>query len=180
MIELGILEEGAPIELLDGLLVYKDRGGQEADVTVNPLHGLIVTRIMNLASAVRGRGFHLRIQQPITIPPAQEPEPDAAIVRGEPDDYATRHPGAEDVAVVIEVADSSLKRDRGIKQRIYAAAGIPQYLIVNLSESVIEIYEQPEPDSGRYGRTTRLESAAAVCLRLGDAILELPARDWLP
>jgi Uma2 family endonuclease len=180
MIELGILEEGEPIELLDGLLVRKDRGAEEGDVTVSPLHGVSVTKIMGLAATLKTHGLHVRIQQPITIPPDHEPEPDAAIVRGSIDAYTANHPGPDDVAVVIEVADSSLGRDRGVKQRIYATAAIPQYVIVNLRERVVEVYEVPQPERGRYDRTTRTDAGASFSLRLGGTAIELRAEDWLP
>ncbi len=72
-----------------------------------------------------------------------EPEPDLAVVRGNLDQYEHSHPGPQDVALVIEVADVSLHRDRSIKKRVYARAGIPVYWIVNLQERRIEVYTAP-------------------------------------
>jgi Uma2 family endonuclease len=69
------------------------------------------------------------------------PEPDIAIVRGVPRDYMNRHQAAGDVALIIEVADSSLDRDR-LKARIYARAGVPVFWIVNLIENQIEVYSE--------------------------------------
>lgn len=65
------------------------------------------------------------------------------IVRGETRQYRDRHPGPEDVALIVEVADSTLERDRGVKRKVYARAGIPVYWIINLLESVLEVYEEP-------------------------------------
>ena len=85
-------------------------------------------------------GCHLRIQDPITIHPSHEPEPDAAIVRGRPRDYADHHPEPGDVVSLIEISESSLEHDRTTKLRIYAAAGIPQYIILNLVDRRVEVY----------------------------------------
>lgn len=72
-----------------------------------------------------------------------EPEPDVYVVRGELGDYDNRHPGPADTPLVVEVADSTLARDRGLKQRIYARAGVPVYWIVNLVERAIEVHAKP-------------------------------------
>src|SRR5262249_35756824 len=72
-----------------------------------------------------------------------EPEPDVLVIRGGIDDYPDRHPGPEEVPLVVEVAESSLRSDREIKQRVYASAGIPGYWIANLSESRFEVYTDP-------------------------------------
>ncbi|MFO1351745.1 MAG: hypothetical protein U1F68_14175 [Gammaproteobacteria bacterium] len=84
MVEAGILPEGEPIELIDGLLVKKNRG---AGMTAHPLHALVVSRLIRLAPSLEALGYHLRLQNPITIAPPHEPEPDAAIVRGTPAAY---------------------------------------------------------------------------------------------
>jgi len=77
MISAGILEEGEPIELLDGMLVTKDRG---PGITVHPLHSLVVTKLLLLATRLTALGCHLRSQTALTIRPRHEPEPDAAIM----------------------------------------------------------------------------------------------------
>lgn len=147
MIAEGILEDGAPMELLDGVLVWKDRG--EA-MTVSPRHSLVVTLLLQMASRMEGTGAHLRIQNPVTIRPSHEPEPDAAVIVGKPTDYADRHPTPGEITSVIEVADSSLERDRTVKHSVYATASIPQYVLINLAQGRVEIYENPDATSGRY------------------------------
>ena len=88
-----------------------------------------------------------------------EPEPDLAIVRvGR---YDQRHPAANGIAVVVEISDSSLARDRSTKQRIYAAAGVPRYLIVNIGSGVMEEYTDPVSDPEiRYATTRSLTSGS--------------------
>ena len=177
MLRTGILSEGEPVELLNGLLMRKHRG---QGMAVNLLHALVVNRLMKLAPALDAYGYHLRLQNPITIPPRHEPEPDGAIVRGDIEDYAHRHLGPEDVLCVIEVADSSLEHDRTLKQSIYAAAGISQYLIVNIGERCIESYQAPDSDANRYSRVEVLREEDTLSLRFPDSQrLDIPASRWL-
>ena len=130
----GILDEDAPVELLEGWLVRK--------MTKNPAHCLALGLVQDALASLLPRGWHVKVQGSMTTADS-EPEPDAAVVRGQRRDYKGRHPGAEDIALVVEVADTSLRRDRGSKKRIYARAGIPVYWIVNLIARLIEVYTDP-------------------------------------
>jgi Uma2 family endonuclease len=154
MVASGILGAESKIELLDGLLVLKDRrdrGGKP--MNVGPRHAMIVVQLLRvLQRTVESDRFHVRSQLPITLPPANEPEPDAAIVRGHPGDYRDHHPGPAEVVAVMEVADSSLRRDRDTKLGIYATAGVATYWIVNLLSDQIEVYTEPQLDQRQYGR----------------------------
>lgn len=134
MLDAGIFDEDDPVELLEGLLVTK--------MPKYPPHRISTELIRDLLSPRLPDGWFVDSQEPITLE-TSEPEPDAMIVRGERRQYLDRHPGPQDVAVVIEVADSSLLRDRTWKKRIYAAAGIPVYWIVNLPERRLEVYTDP-------------------------------------
>jgi hypothetical protein len=69
---------------------------------------------------------------------------------------------------IIEVADSSLEHDRTVKQAIYAVAGIPHYIIANLSERRVELYEEPLSKKSRYRRTALLSAGDEIVLRLSD------------
>src|SRR5437762_1199268 len=163
MMRHGILDDGAPIELIDGLLVHKDRSARGEDhMTHNPAHATCVSRLMHVLTAVQALGFHLRCQLPVALLPTRAPEPDVAVIRGAPSDYRGRHPGPNDIVSVFEVADGSLDFDRTIKQRLYASAGIPIYWIANLIDNVVEVYEQPNVTTGEY--------AAHVDYKLGDVI----------
>ncbi len=182
MIEQGILLEGAPIELLDGTLVYKDRAAIGGGfMTVGPSHNLVIKRILKLASRVESLGCHLYCQGPVTLAEQEEPEPDGVIARGTPEDYAKRHPGPSELPVLIEVSDSSLAIDRTVKQRIYADSGIPQYVIVNIPEVQVELYEQPLVGQGRYARSTVLRPGQILSLKLGpQATLDVAVEQILP
>jgi len=182
MIEQGILPEGEPIELLDGFLFRKDRAKAGEDpMTVGYEHAYVVQRLMALNAMVPAHGCHFRCQLPIALPPDGAPEPDGAIVRGRPEDYRDHHPTAGDTPCVIEVADNSLQRDRVTKLRIYADGGISQYVIINLVERVVEVYEHPLCGRGRYESSRRLEPSQSVRFSCAEgAGIEVPVASLLP
>lgn len=174
MLEKAIIRDGDPIELVEGLLVWKNRAAAGEDVmTHGARHALVLKRLLRLERAFDGLGCHLLVQLPVALSTQSEPEPDAAIVRGSIEAFADRHPGPEDVLVLIEVADSSLGYDRGTKLRVYASAGIPLYLIVNIPERQIECYAEPVPGEGSYRRRTDCRKGEMLSL-------PLPAGRMLP
>jgi Uma2 family endonuclease len=163
MIEEGILPEDTGVELLDGFLVRKDRGDAGGDpTTVGEAHAYVVRQLAYLGLRLDPTRLHLQTQQPIVIPGAGEPEPDAAIVVRSI--TAIGKPHAADVTCVIEVAGTSLERDRTTKLRHYARGGIPQYVILNLQDRTAEEYLDPDPSAGIY--TTRDFRTAHDTLRL--------------
>ena len=134
MIASGTLSAEDPVELLEGWLVYK--------MPKNPPHESCLDAVLAVIPALLPKGWFLRIQQTIQTSDSQ-PEPDASIVRGDRHQYASRHPRADDLGLVIEVADSTLRTDRGIKRRLYARAGIANYWIINLPDRVVEVHSEP-------------------------------------
>jgi len=134
MIRAGILTEDDPVELLEGWLVTK--------MPKNPRHSVVTQQTREALMRVLPSGWYVNTQEPITTADS-EPEPDIAVVRGERRQYLDHHPGPQDVSLLIEVADSSLQRDRTLKKRLYAAAGILVYWIVNLIDNQIEVYTDP-------------------------------------
>ena len=135
MVESGSLGEDDPIELLSGVIVWK--------MPKNPKHSTVVRRCQRLIEGLIPAGWHVRKQEPVRIPDYDEPEPDLAVVRGDDRLYENQHPGPRDVGLIIEVAESSLTRDRGLKREIYARAGIPAYWVVNLVDWQVESYADP-------------------------------------
>lgn len=182
MIAQGILPEGEPFELLDGFLVRNDRSSTGEDpMTVGPDHVWSVKKLAKLDGRLTKLGCHMQTHQPVSLPPYDEPEPDGAVVLGTEDDYEGRLPGAADVTCVIEVSDSSLRRDRTTKQRIYANSGIAQYVIVNLADRVVEVYTQPLSGKGRYGRVMTLKAGDSIDLPAARGRrLTVPVRSLLP
>ena len=146
MIASALLTEDDRVELYEGVVVEK--------MTEGPAHAFQVSMLARLLGFRLGLGdWMLRVQIPITTADS-EPEPDLAIVRTAR--YLDAHPQAGDIAAVLEVSESSLGRDRATKARIYAAAGIERYIIVNLAGGSVELYTEPASDpEPRYatGRT---------------------------
>ncbi len=134
MARAGILIDGEPIELLEGWLVRS--------MVKHPGHSASTTKTRRSLDRIMPDGWSVDAQEPITTDDS-EPEPDVSVIRGHREDYIERHPGPGDVGLVVEVADSSLDRDRGWKKRIYAAARIPVYWIVNLVDRQVEVFTGP-------------------------------------
>jgi Uma2 family endonuclease len=138
MIEKGILGEDDPIELLEGRLVV-------AEPKYSP-HETSVRLVAEALRAVFTDGWLVSVGAPLALGGFSEPEPDVSVNRGRIRDYRLAHPTT--AALVVEVAESSLRLDRTIKKRIYATAGIADYWIVDLGARVLHVYRGPD-DVGR-------------------------------
>jgi Uma2 family endonuclease len=181
LIEQRIIPEDSTVELLRGVIVWKDRGSPDEDTMGHgKRHRLIVSILGVLAGKINNASQFVQIQLPIACPPDGAPEPDAAIVRGLPRDYSDRYPGPGDVFCVIEVAHTSLERDREDKLPIYALASIPQYVIVNLFDNSIENYTDPDPATEQYRTKVTLNASQTLSLRLPSASFDIAAREILP
>jgi Uma2 family endonuclease len=135
----GVLDD-ARVELLYGRVVsMSPQGGR---------HSYGVTELARALIPAVGSKGRVRIQMPLAVSDSSEPEPDVAIVP--PGDYLDDHPTT--AWLVIEVADSSLDRDRA-KAKAYAAAGVVEYWIVDLVEGVFEVHAGPSGEA--YARVTR-------------------------
>ncbi len=135
----GFFAKGDPVVLLDGLLVTKmtkgDRHVTSTFLTIEALRGIVPA------------GWHVRQESPVALPAGPQgadsaPEPDVSVVRGRIRDYVDHKPDPGDIALVVEVADSSLPEDRRGLAR-YAWASIPVAWIVNLPAGAVEVYTRP-------------------------------------
>jgi Uma2 family endonuclease len=156
--EHGVLTEDDDVELLQGWLVPK--------MTKSPRHDATISRLTRILLPLLPIGWMLRVQSAITTNDS-EPEPDLAVVRERTDDYAMTHPGPTDIGLVIEVADTSLGKDRR-KTAIYAAAGIPAYWIVNLNQDCVEVFDSVIVTESRYDQQQSLAMTDRITLRLDD------------
>ena len=135
MVEGGYLGEDDDVELLEGWIVPK--------MPRNPPHDDAIEEINYALLEILPKEWRIRIQSALSIAIASsEPEPDLFVYRSK---HARRgkHPTPEITPLVIEVSDSTLNRDRTVKQRIYARARIPVYWIVNLPDRQVEVYTDP-------------------------------------
>jgi len=135
MVENRILPETNRFELIEGRIVEKD--------VKNPVHSAAAECTRRSIDQALPAGWHTRGEQPVRIPNRRsEPEPDMSVVRGAIRDYTTRHPGPEDVTLVVEVTRSSVAKDRALA-RVYGRGGIPVYWIVNVPRRRLEVYANP-------------------------------------
>lgn len=134
MAEEGILGEDDHVELLDGELVIVRPQGPPHAARVMELNRLLGQAYQNLG--------HVRAQAPFDAGHHSLPQPDLAIVRGDPLDYRERHPRGWDAFLVVEVAGSSQQIDRR-KVEIYAAAEIAVYWLIDLPKHRIEVFSRP-------------------------------------
>ena len=140
MIDAGVFPDDVRVELLNGILVAK--------MTKHHPHNFAITGLCALLRAIVEPGRTVLQENALVLGRFCRPEPDLFVVKGTWRDYRHREPTPSDVALLIEVADSSYAKDRGIKWRGYASAMIPTYWIVNIAESRVEVYSDPD-GSGR-------------------------------
>jgi Uma2 family endonuclease len=174
MIRTHTLTTDDRVELLDGYLVNK--------LPQNTPHGSTVDRLTEDLNRVKPAGWRVRSQLPVTLSNS-EPEPDAALVRGDRRTYDHRHPTGTDFGVLVEVADSSLALDRGPKAVLYARAGVPVYWVVNIPDRQVEVYTDPDPAANPPAYRTRTDFgiAGAVPVVLdGVTVATLPVADLIP
>lgn len=174
MIQADILTEDDPVELLEGCLIKK--------MPKKPSHSVATRKTRKAIAQLLPNGWYVDSQEPMTTGDS-EPEPDVMVVRGDEEQYLTRHPNADEVAVVIEVADTTRDRDRGLKKRLYARAGIPVYLIINLHNTQVEMYTAPSGPAEEPDYRTRQTYSATDTLPLileGQEVGQVAVRDLLP
>jgi Uma2 family endonuclease len=136
--EVGILSHCDRVELIEGELVAMAPIGSNHSGTVNTL-----TR--RLVLAVGDRGV-VAVQNPVQLDDLTEPQPDFSVLKPRPDDYRLATPRADEVLLIIEVADNSLAYDRTVKRSLYARYGIPEFWIVDLAADEVEVCRRPSSD----------------------------------
>ena len=144
LIDLGFLTENDRVELIRGEIMQMAAKG-------TPHTNCCRNSLRELAALVASRA-ELQCQDPIVLPSNSEPEPDFAILRKRGDNYRFALPNADDVLLVIEIADSTLKYDQEVKVPLYAEAGISDYWIFNLVKNHLEAYSNPYQElQGNFG-----------------------------
>jgi Uma2 family endonuclease len=151
MVRAGVLDENDRVELIRGQIIPMAAIGSRHASCVNHLTELFILRVRPYAI--------VHIQNPIRLSRHSEPEPDLALLERKAV-YAARHPGPDEVLLVVEVADTTLDFDRRIKIPLYAEAGLREFWIVNLVDECLEVYRQPGP--GGYAEATTLQRGDEV------------------
>jgi len=133
----GILGEDDRVELIDGDMIEMAPIGAQHLAMVNRL-----SRILTLAA---GKEAIVSTQNPVALPPRNEPQPDIALLKPRPDDYAAGVPAAADVLLIIEVADTTLAYDRDVKIPLYARHSIAEAWLFDIQGGSLLVHRDPGP-----------------------------------
>lgn len=136
--EMGFFHPEERVELISGNIIRMSAKGTAHTSATRRTATLLRALLENLAAVYT--------QDPIALDDNSQPEPDIAVVRIDPLDYATHHPTPSEVYLIIEVADSSLAYDREIKAKIYARSGIADYWVLNVNDRQLHVFREPADD----------------------------------
>lgn len=163
MIALGIIDPEARVELIDGEIIAMSPANEPHEGMVR----LILNRLMPLV----GRLATVDVQNAIALDDRSRPEPDLMLLKHRPDAYRDHRPGPQDVLLLIEVADSSLQKDRTVKLPRYARAGISEVWIIDVEGHCVEVYRGPVGE--RYGQYFVLQQGHVLCSALPQILLSV-------
>ncbi len=141
MVEAELFVEGERVELIHGDLIEMS--------PIYITHISTLNRPVWMLSNALGKQVILSVQNPVQLSEDSLPQPDVAVFRFQEEFYSEQHAKPEDILLIIEVADSSLRYDQRVKSKLYGTAGIADYWIVNLPERQIEVYREPRPNGYR-------------------------------
>lgn len=174
MITAGVFAEDENFELLEGWIVRK--------MTKHPPYWICMELVRKALTGLQNPEYFIHSQNPVTTRDS-EPEPDLSLVRGEPRNYLGGNPDPKKAPLVIEVANSSFSKDRGIKKRVYARARISVYWLVNLPKSQVEIYTEPSRPTAKpdYRKCEIAEPEDVLPIVIdGHEIGQIKVKDILP
>ena len=166
MVEARVLSEDDRVELVEGEIVEM--------TPIGARHVNCVNRLTRVLSRYAGDNYLVSVQNPLRLDEDTEPQPDLALLR-ESDDPGEL-PAAGDVALVVEVAETSLRYDRETKLPLYAKVGIPEVWIFDLNGETVEVYSAPGPGGHtrieKYGRGQEFhsESLPELTLEVGNVL----------
>ena len=158
--EVGILAPDERVELIEGEVVEM--------APIGSRHAGMVGRLNRLLVQAAGHRALVFVQSPVRLSRTSEPQPDFAVLKPRADDYQSAIPGPDEVLLLVEIAETSLKYDREFKAPLYAAHAIPELWVVDVGEKLLWIYREPRPDG--YARVEKTGHPAALRLAAAPAI----------
>ncbi len=165
----GLLREDDRLELVDGVIVEMAPIGHR--------HAACVRKLNELFHPILDQ-VHIDVQNPLGISPQHDFYPDVVLLQRREDAYASVIPEAADALLVIEVADTTLQYDRGVKLPRYAAAGAREVWIIDLVGKCIWVHRRPL--DGDYGEVFAAREGEVLNLKLGSVDFEVKVDDILP
>lgn len=163
MREVGLLNENSRVELIDGEIVEMAPIGSQ--------HGGKVNRFIHVFYKALGNQAIIAAQNPVVLGGYGEPQPDIAILRWREDYYEQAHPHVEDVLLLVEISDSTLRYDRDVKIPLYAKNGIPEVWLLDIPNRQLEIYR--EPINGEYRQRDCRQTGKIAPILCPDAVIDL-------
>ena len=152
MIEAGIFGEDDRVELINGEIIEMSPIGSAHAACVKLLNAILSQRFA-------GR-YIVSVQDPVVLNDASEPEPDVALLKHRADFYRGSHPQARHIVLVIEVADTSVDYDRDVKIPLYAASGIKEAWLVDLTSAQVLVHDRP--GGGTYRRIRKFDGRSVI------------------
>jgi len=150
--EVGILPVEGRLELIEGQII--------AMAPIGSRHAAIVKQLNTSFVRAAGGRFIVSVQDPIILGEHSEPEPDLALIQPREDFYALALPRADEVLLIVEVADTTLRYDREIKIPLYARNGIPEVWLIDVEGQTLTVFETPAV--GRYRDEHRVQPSGAL------------------
>lgn len=138
----GILTEDDRVELINGEIITM--------TPIGPRHNAAVSRATRALVEAVGDHAIVLVQGSVRLDQSSEPQPDVVLLRAEPDFYATRLAGPDEILLIIEMAESSADYDSEVKSSLYAAAGVREYWLANLTTRIVTCFSAPA--KGAYQR----------------------------
>jgi len=142
MVYAGILHEDERIELIAGDLINMAPIGSE--------HASVIDRLTQLLILATTQSTIVRVQSPLLLDDYSQPQPDVLVLQAREDFYRHAHPRPDDVLLLIEVADTSVRFDRDVKIPLYARHGVQEVWLLDLGKRCVEVYRNPQSEIGRY------------------------------
>ena len=135
MVDAGILTEDDRVELIRGEIL--------AMSPIGPRHSAAVLRATQALVKLVGDSAIVGVQGSIRLDEYDEPQPDIYLLRPKEDFYASGHAGPADIFLIVEMADSSIEYDQGIKMGLYAETGVPEYWVADIRNDGLITYSDP-------------------------------------
>jgi Uma2 family endonuclease len=166
--EANIFAPNTRVELIEGEILEMP--------PIGSYHAGHLKRLTKLFSRFLNEQAIMSVQDPLRLSDLSEPQPDFMLLRPDSNDYTTRHPTAEDVLLLIEVAESSLSYDQNEKMHFYAHYNIAEYWLLNLKDYCLEVYREPHNDlyqqkmTLRKGDTITLSQLKSLTINISDIL----------
>ncbi len=160
MAAVGILNEDDRVELIRGEILEM--------AAIGTKHAACVNRLNNVLPGKLGDKVIISVQNPIGLDDSSQPQPDVVLLKPREDFYASAHPQPQDVFLIIEVADTTIKYDREVKIPLYAEEGVVEVWLVDINSECVEVYREPTTDG--YQKIEKFSKGESLIIQAFDDV----------